>query len=337
MPDRTMAIQRASREGGGSQRPAMLAIAGDSAAGKTTLTGGIVQALGSDRIVSMCVDDYHRYDRQERRGLPFTPLHPECNYVEIMEQHLQLIALGQPILKPVYNHATGTLDRPMLVEPREFVIIEGLLPLSTKLSRACFDVRVYLDPPEAVRRRWKVRRDTSKRGYSEEEVLAELDRREPEAEAFIRPQRSHADIVVSFDPLKHRGESADGSPSATIVLRPTIPHPNLSAVITDDVRSTIHLKLIRDEDGRPAEAIHVHGYVPWKQTRRIEEAIWDSLEVDQPLPETLGQLGKDERAGPLALTQLILLWQLIQQRKGRAASQTHQTVGTEGASAPAQG
>jgi len=44
-----------------------------------------------------------------------------------MEQHLQLLALGQPILKPVYDHSTGSLVRLVLVEPRDFVIAEGLL------------------------------------------------------------------------------------------------------------------------------------------------------------------------------------------------------------------
>jgi phosphoribulokinase len=108
-----------------------------------------VQALGGDRCVSVCVDDYHRYDRQERKTLPFTALHPDCNYVEIMEQHLQLLATGRPILKPVYDHGTGLLARPELIEPAEFIIVEGLLPLYSKLSRTCFDVTVYLDPPEA--------------------------------------------------------------------------------------------------------------------------------------------------------------------------------------------
>ena len=76
---------------------------------------------------------------------------------------------------------------------------EGLLPLSTRLSRACFDVSVYLAPPEEIRTKWKVERDTSKRGYRPEQVLAELQRREPEAEAFVRPQRFRADIDEAVD------------------------------------------------------------------------------------------------------------------------------------------
>ena len=155
MPDKLMRLRR-SESVPEPPRPVMLAIAGDSAAGKTTLTRGIAEALGADRAIALCVDDYHRYDRAERRGVPFTVLNPECNYISVMEQHLQLLALGRPILKPVYDHSTGTLTRPVLVEPREFVIVEGLLPLHTKLARACFDIAVYLDPPEEIRREWKL-------------------------------------------------------------------------------------------------------------------------------------------------------------------------------------
>ena len=85
---------------------------------------------------------------KERKTLPFTALHPDCNYLEIMEQHLQLLATGRPILKPAYDHGTGLLARPELIEPAEFVIVEGLLPLHSKLSRMCFAVTVYLDPTD---------------------------------------------------------------------------------------------------------------------------------------------------------------------------------------------
>ena len=63
-----MEIQRAWRRNGDTGRPIMVAIAGDSASGKTTLTQGLVDALGPERITAICVDDYHRYDREERNG-----------------------------------------------------------------------------------------------------------------------------------------------------------------------------------------------------------------------------------------------------------------------------
>lgn len=312
MPDKQVRMQRAAPVSGArSARPVMLAIAGDSAAGKTSLTRGIVQALGEVQIVSMCVDDYHRYDREERKGLPFTPLHPDCNYVEIMEQHLQLLATGHPILKPVYDHATGRLVRPELVEPRPYVIVEGLLPLFTKLSRACFDITVYLDPPEEIRREWKVARDCGERGYTPDQVLAELDRREPESAAFIRPQRAHADIVVRFRPIEGRDDPPDTPLSAELALRPTIEHPNLEPVIGDDIRRAFHVKMMRDDDGRPVDGLHVHGYASREDSRVIEKAIWDVLGHSEPLPESLGELRPGYRSEPLAITQLIILYHLF--------------------------
>ncbi len=307
MPDKLMRMNRASS----GQRPVMLAIAGDSAAGKTTLSHGLAQALGEDRATSVCVDDYHRYDRQERKGLPFTPLHPDCNYIAIMEQHLQLLATGQPILKPVYDHSDGSLTRPELIEPREFVIIEGLLPLHSKLSRACFDVTVYLDPPEEIRREWKISRDTGNRGYDAEQVLAELDRREPESEAFIRPQRPHADIVVRFAPVPGRNDPPGTPLSAELLLRPTIPHIDIAAQIGDDDLRAVHCKLVRDSDGRPVDALHVHGHAPKEESRLVEKAIWSGLQRDEPLPESLGELGPGVRSEPVALTQLLLLAHLL--------------------------
>jgi phosphoribulokinase len=312
MPDKAIRLQRSDPGAPGRQRPVMLAIAGDSAAGKTTLTRGIVAALGADRATAICVDDYHRFDREERRSVPFTVLHPECNYIDIIEQHLQLLALGRPILKPVYDHSTGRLIRPVLVEPRDFVIVEGLLPLHTKLARACFDITVYLDPPEEIRRKWKLRRDCAERGYTREQVLHELDRREPDSAAYIRPQRQWADICIRFAPIAGRG-TPDGTPlSAEILLRPTVQHPDLSGVLTDDDRRTLHLKLIRDSDRRPVDALHVHGYAPREDSRIVEKAIWEQLSTDAPLPETLGVLADGGRNEPLAIAQLLLVWHLYE-------------------------
>jgi phosphoribulokinase len=308
VPEKLLRMERA---GSKVRRPVMLAIAGDSAAGKTTLTKGLVAALGSERITSLCVDDYHRYDRQERKELPFTALHPECNYVQIMEQHLQLLATGQPVLKPVDDHDTGQLTRPELIEPTEFVIVEGLLPLHTPLARACFDVTVYLDPPEEIRREWKVTRDTTKRGYTPEQVLAELDKREPESAEFIRPQRSVADIVVRFGPIEGRHDPPGTPLSAELTLRSTIRHPDLTGVFRESDRRAMHLKLVRDEDGRPVDALHIHGYVPREESQLLEKAIWAELGTETELPSSLGQIGEVSRSEPLAITQLLLLYHML--------------------------
>lgn len=316
VPHKTIVMGRAAASAE-RNRPAMLAIAGDSAAGKTTLTRGLVAALGGENITSMCVDDYHAYDRAERKGLPFTPLNPACNYMDIIEQHLQLLAMGEPILKPVYNHHEGTLDRPVLFTPTDNVIVEGLLPLHSRMSRACFDLSVYLDPPEEVRVGWKLKRDTGQRGYTTEQVRAELKRREAESTAFIRAQRKHADVVVRFAPIAERNEQAKGLLSATILLRPTAPHPDFSKILTEDTLGAMHLKLLRDDDGKPVDALHVHAYADRSVIRKVEEAIWDDLGLDYELPESLGIIEGQTRSEPLAVVQLILLYHLLLARQNR--------------------
>src|SRR4051794_17050717 len=155
-------------------RPVILGVVGDSAAGKTTITRGLLRALGEDNITHVCTDDYHRYDRRQRAELGITPLHPDCNYVDVIAQHLLHLRAGDPILKPVYRHVDGSFGPPVYVLPARFTVVEGLLGYLTTEMREAYDVRVFLKPPEELRRRWKVQRDCSRRGYTTDEVLAEL-------------------------------------------------------------------------------------------------------------------------------------------------------------------
>ena len=127
-------------------RPIILGVVGDSAAGKTTLTRGLVRVLGEENVTHVCVDDYHRYDRRQRAERNITPLHPECNYMDIMAQHLAHMRAGEPFLKPVYRHDDGTFGPPMRIEPKQFSVIDGLLGYYTEDLRRLFDVRVYLAP-----------------------------------------------------------------------------------------------------------------------------------------------------------------------------------------------
>lgn len=294
-------------------RPVMLAVGGDSGSGKTTLAQGLAEAIGPRRCTSICVDDYHRYDRAQRSALGLTALSPDANHLDIMEQHLQLLAVGQPILKPVYDHRGGTFARPEYLRPRRFVIVEGLFPLFSKLSRACFDVTVFVDPPEELRHRWKIRRDTTSRGYTEAEVRRELARREPESAAYIRPQRRHADIVVRFAPALD-GFDPPGTPStAELLLRPTVQHPPLTHLLADGAGAALDLNVIRDDDGTPVDCLRVHGRAGAGRARLLGRALWDSAGCGREIPRGLGRLADGAHSEPLAITQEMLLFHLMQE------------------------
>jgi phosphoribulokinase len=300
------------------RRPVLLGIIGDSAAGKSTLTHGLTNLLGPEHVTHICTDDYHKYDRKERASRGITALHPDCNYLDILELQLERLHYGQPILKPVYEHSTGELIRPEYVQPAEFVIVEGLLGFHSTVMRQFFDVKVFLQPNEDLRHVWKVKRDTTKRGYSVEQVLAELEKREPDSRDFIRPQRQYADIVVQFyPPCGVPAAQTNGHLNVRLILRPTIPHPDMTYLCAKEMEDTgIRLLLGRDT-GRPVDILEIDGSVTPEQTAYLEDTIWSHLPGVEPIPAD--QFGAYQDGGatrfsdPLALTQLLLTYHLLRE------------------------
>ncbi len=303
-------------------RPIILGIVGDSAAGKTTLTRGIAQVLGPENVTLICTDDYHSYDRQQRAEMGITALHPDCNHLDIMQQHLSLLRTGQPILKPVYSHSTGKFEAPQYIKPNKFVIIEGLLGYSTRAAREAYDVKVYLAPPEELRAEWKVKRDTQKRGYTAEQVLAELEKREPDSANYIRPQRQWSDIVVSFYPANEEDEDNNGHLNVRLVLRPTIPHPDFTSILNltnGNSESAIRLGLDRDMS-KPVDVLEVDGHATLEQVNKLEHILCSDMpyllnvcdrESNPELGKIAGTTGETLQSYPLALTQLIITYHML--------------------------
>lgn len=308
-----------------TDRPILLGIVGDSAAGKTTLTKGIAQVLGEEDVTVICTDDYHRYDRQQRAEMGISALHPDCNYLDIIQQHLGLLRTGQPILKPIYNHKTGTFDPPVYIKPSKYVIVEGLLGYSTRGMRDSYDVKVYLAPPEPLRATWKIKRDTAKRGYTSEQVLEQLQKREPDSEAFIRPQRQWSDVIVTFYPSSEESQD-DLLLNVQLVLRPTIPHPDLVNVLKPDgnhLGSAIRLELDRDM-GKPVDVLEIDGHATVEQVTELERILCNevpylgqfcSLNGNQSLGKVVGTTGEMLQSHPLALTQLLITYHMLKASK----------------------
>ncbi len=305
-------------------RPVLLGIVGDSGAGKTTISRGLLRVLGDSYVSHFSTDDYHRYDRRQRAEQGLTPLNPACNYLDVLRQHLGLIRANEPVLKPSYRHLDGTFGPPEYFSPNAFVVAEGLIAFHTPQLRDMFDVRVYLDPPEELRRRWKVKRDVSHRGYTADQVLRELDRREADAEAFVRPQRHNADLVISF----HPGRSAEQEHlDAHLFLRDTLVHPDLSGVLDGDDED---ITLI--DRGSELE-LFVPGTIRAERAQRIEEAIWERMHFASHLRhQRLGEfmIGTNlSRSDSLSIIQLLILYHLVTARAAVAlGGETHRPLQT---------
>jgi phosphoribulokinase len=186
----------------------LIGIVGDSGAGKSTIATAIGQRIGAHRVTAICLDDYHRYDRAERKRRDITALAPEANRLDLMAEHLHAFRRGESVTKPVYRHTDGTFGADEHVTPRGVVIARGLLSFHTDQLRMAFDILVYLDPAEALRLHWKTVRDCAKRGYTADEVRAHVERRRADSERFVQPQRAHADIVIAYAPSATPGADA---------------------------------------------------------------------------------------------------------------------------------
>ena len=298
--------------------PIILGIVGDSASGKTTLSAGVAQILGEAHCTVICTDDYHRYDRAQRAAAGLSALDPRANYIDVLEQHLRLLRGGEPILKPVYDHRRGTLEPPEYIRPKDFVIAEGLLGYATRAMRDCVDVKVYLDPEEELRRRWKLHRDTTRRGYTREEVLFQLEQRQVHSQTFIHPQRTFADIVIRFQ----RSKGANGSDTQLDVrhiLRPTLPHPDFTPLFDGSSNAGLHLELARDRDGKPVDVLEINGNISDKRAERIEDLLWNLIPEAGHLRDQVGQIdvaNGPRKSHPLALSQLLVGYHAVKAAMG---------------------
>lgn len=242
-------------------RPILIGIVGDSGAGKTTFAAGLARVIGVERTAVICTDDYIRYSRRQRAALGLTAHDPASNYLDILEQHVDLLRSDQPILKPVYNHNGGVLDAPEYVRPKPFILLEGLLVLATARLRDAHDVKIYLEPQEQLRLRWKFKRDTEFSGYTPEQVMASLDALKRDSQRYVVPQRSFADMVVSFYPPEDDPEEHGAGLNVRHILRPTLPYLDLAPMLERGGGTGVHLELARDVDGRPVDALHVYGKI----------------------------------------------------------------------------
>jgi phosphoribulokinase len=183
-------------------RVVLIGVAGDSGCGKSTFLRRLADLFGEELVTVICLDDYHCLDRKQRKEQGVTALNPKANNFDLMYEQVNALKNGQEIMKPIYNHETGMIDPPELIKPTPIVVIEGLHPMYDERVRSLLDFSVYLDIDDEVKIAWKIQRDMAERGHTYEDVLAAINSRRPDFQAYIDPQKQYADAVIQVLPTK---------------------------------------------------------------------------------------------------------------------------------------
>ncbi|MEZ5105116.1 MAG: uridine kinase [Draconibacterium sp.] len=178
----------------------IIGIAGGTGSGKTTVVRKIQKQFPKGEVNILSHDSYY-YDSkhlslEERRKKNFD--HPDSIEFDLMVEHVKLLKQGIPIHEPTYSFITCTRgEETRLIQPREVLIIEGILCLGHPALRDLMDIKVFVDCDSDIRLSRVIQRDIQERGRDINEVLARYEKTvRPSHLQFIEPTKHFADIIV---------------------------------------------------------------------------------------------------------------------------------------------
>jgi len=156
-------------------------------------------AIG-DMMTVICLDDYHINDRAGRKETGLTALDAKENDFALMGAQIGALKDGKAVNKPIYNHDTGNKDPPELIQPNKVMVFEGLHPIYDEKARTALDLGIYIDIVNDVKFAWKVQRDVAERGWTEEQVKEDIEKRLPDFSKYVDPQKANADVILRYEP-----------------------------------------------------------------------------------------------------------------------------------------
>lgn len=184
-----------------------IGVAGDSGVGKDTLVEGIAGLFSPRFVASISGDDYHVWDRNKPMWRALTHLNPKANDLATFTAHVGDVVDRRWVRARHYDHSSGRMTKPRVIRPGEIVVVSGLHALWSPDLNSLYDLRVYLDMDEHLRRFLKIRRDVGVRGHPLLHVERSITRRYDDAVSFVHPQKAAAQLVISLGP--RRPESLD--------------------------------------------------------------------------------------------------------------------------------
>lgn len=178
----------------------IIGIAGGTGSGKTTVVNKIINALPQGEVAVIPQDSYYKdlshLPLDERKKTNFDE--PDAIEWTLLVDQLKQLKEGRSIEVPTYSYLTCTRqDETVHVDPRDVVIVEGILVLNDPVLRDMMDVKVFVDADADDRLIRVIARDCIERGRTPQMVIDRYENvLKPMHSMYIEPSKRCADLIV---------------------------------------------------------------------------------------------------------------------------------------------
>jgi uridine kinase len=176
----------------------VIAIAGDSASGKSTFMNYIQEILPQESYLSIETDSYHKWERHDENWKQYTHLNPDANNLERMSEDVLRLKIGNNVSLVEYDHNTGKFLQEKITCAKPFLILCGLHTLYKKNLLKDLDLKIFLNTEEHLKIDWKVKRDMKERNYTLDKIMETILKRKEDSDKYIQPQKDSADLIITY-------------------------------------------------------------------------------------------------------------------------------------------
>lgn len=182
------------------RKPVVIGVAGGSGSGKTSVSKAVYESFNDHSILMIEQDFYYK----DQTHLPFEERlktnydHPLAFDTDLLIDHIEKLLRYETIEKPVYDYNIHTRSKETItVEPKDVIIIEGILILEDERLRDLMDIKLFVDTDADLRIIRRLTRDIKDRGRTMDSVIDQyVNVVRPMHNQFIEPTKRYADIII---------------------------------------------------------------------------------------------------------------------------------------------